>query len=173
MATKTTSKDYLDTWTFSAKEWNLFTREATSLKKEDNIYMAIATLIVGIPFLMLNRRITILMSLFFVIPFAVLVPYVRYRIAVKKLNLLTDKAIVKFYSDYILINGKKVTLFANNKWIKNMKIINGKNGLKLLEIEIAWSARKGDTFDETRVPIPFDKLERAEALIKYYKIYSL
>ena len=68
---------------------------------------------------------------------------------------------------------KKLTLFANNKWIKNMKIINGKNGLKLLEIEIAWSARKGDTFDETRVPIPFDKLERAEALIEYYKIYSL
>lgn len=172
VAKSTKSKDYLDTWTFSAKEWNLFTSEATSLKKEDNIYMAIATLIVGIPFLMLSRKITILMSLFFVIPFAVLVPYVRYRIAIKKLKLSTNKAIIEFYSEYLQINGKKVELFTNNRWIKNMKIIDGKNGLKLLEIEIAWSARKGDTFDETRVPIPFDKLERAEALIEYYRIYK-
>ena len=106
----TKPKDYLDTWTFSAKEWHLFTREATSLKKEDNIYMAIATLIVGIPFLMLNRRTTILMSLFFVIPFAVLIPYVRYKMALNKLKLSADKGIVEFYSDYILINGKKVDI---------------------------------------------------------------
>lgn len=172
MTSKTTSKDYLDTWTFSSKEWYLFTTEATSLKKEDNIYMAIATLLVGIPFLMLSRRVTFLMSTFFVIPFAIIIPYVRYRIAVKNLKLTANKAIVEFYSEYILINGKKIELFNNNKWIKNMKIINGKNDLKLLEIEIAWSARKGDTFDETRVPIPLDKLERAEALIEYYRIYK-
>ena len=49
-------KNYLDTWTFSSEEWKLFKTEASFLKKEDNIYMAIATLIVGIPFLMLSRK---------------------------------------------------------------------------------------------------------------------
>ena len=48
-----------------------------------------------------------------------------------------------------------------------MKIIQIKNGLKILEIELAWKTRKGATFDELRIPIPFDKLERAEALIEY------
>ena len=168
---KTKPKNYLDTWTFSSEEWKLFKTEASFLKKEDNIYMAIATLIVGIPFLMLSRKITILMSIFFVIPFAILVPYVRYRIATNHLKFSGNEAIIEFYSEYILINGKKIDLFGPNKWIKNMKIIDGKNGLKILEIEIAWSARKGDTFDETRVPIPKDKLIRAEALIEYYSRY--
>lgn len=164
----TNSKDYLDTWTFSAEEWKLFKNEASFLKKEDNIYMAIATLIVGIPFLMLSRKITILMSLFFVIPFAILVPYVRYRIAINHLKFSGNFAIIEFYSEHILINGKKIELFSDTKWIKNMKIIDGENGLKILEIDIAWSTRKGNTFDETRVPIPIDKLERAKALIEFY-----
>ena len=34
----------------------------------------------------------------------------------------------------------------------------------------AW--QKGDTFDEVRVPIPTEKIERAEALIEYYRFYK-
>ena len=71
----TKSKDYLDTWIISPKEWNVFIKEANSLKKEDNIYMAIATLIVGIPFFMLGVKIAFLMTIAFVIPFAILVPW--------------------------------------------------------------------------------------------------
>ena len=167
----TNSKDYLDTWTFSSEEWNSFIKEAKLLKKEDNIYMAIATLIVGIPFLMLSRKITFFMTLFFVIPFAIIVPWVRNKMSTSHLKPIKNKAIIKFYTQYITINKRRIDLYADKKWIKNMKIIDGKNGLKLLEIEIAWSTRKGDTFDEIRVPIPTDKLERAEALIEYYESY--
>ena len=168
----TNSKDFLDTWTFSAKEWNLFIKEAKSLKKEDNIYMGIATLIVGVPFLMLSRKITFLMTLIFVIPFAILIPWARNKISTAHLKPIKKEAIVDFYTTYITINNKRIDLYDDKKWIKNMTIIDGKNGLKLLEIEIAWSTRKGDTFDETRIPIPSNKIERAEALIEYYKLYA-
>lgn len=168
----TNSKDFLDTWTFSAKEWNQFIKEAKSLKKEDNIYMGIATLIVGVPFLMLSRKITFLMALIFVIPFAILIPWARNKISTAHLKSIKKEAIVNFYTNYITINSKRIDLYGDKKWIKNMTIIDGKNGLKLLEIEIAWSTRKGDTFDETRIPIPSNKIERAEALIEYYKLYA-
>lgn len=53
-----------------------------------------------------------------------------------------------------------------------MMITPAKKGLQMLEIEIAWHTRKGNTFDETRVPIPTDKLEKAKELIEYYRFYK-
>lgn len=168
----TPNKNYLDTWEITPNEWNSFIKEAKSLKKEDNIYMGIATLIVGIPFLMLSKKITFLMTLFFVIPFAILVPWARNKMSTSYLKPIKNIAFVKFYTNYITINIRRIDLYADKKWIKNMKIIDSKNGLKLLEIEIAWRARKGYTFDEVRVPIPVDKLERAAGLIEYYSTYN-
>lgn len=168
----TTNNNYLDTWEISPNEWNSFIKEAKSLKKEDNIYLGIATLIVGIPFLMFSKKITFLMTLFFVIPFAILVPWARNKISTAHLKPIKNKTIVEFYTHYITINKRRIDLYADKKWIKNMKIIDGKNGLKLMEIEIAWAARKGDTFDETRIPIPTNKLERAEGLIDFYRNYQ-
>ncbi|MGV8946527.1 MAG: hypothetical protein ACOH1N_08870 [Lutibacter sp.] len=167
-----TSKDFLESWTFSSQEWNAFVNEAKLLKKEDNIFMGIATFLVGIPFLMLVRNATLFMATLVVIPFAILIPWLRNKISTSYLKPIKNEAIVNFYTDYISINEKKIDLFANKKWIKNIIIIDGKNGLKLLVIDIAWRTRKGDTFDETRIPIPTDKLERAEALIEFYRFYK-
>ena len=100
MITKASSRDFLDSWTFSAKDWNLFTKEATSLKKEDNIYMAIATILIGIPILMISRNTTFLISLLFVVPFAILIPWIRYVLAVKYLKLASNTSIIEFYSEY-------------------------------------------------------------------------
>lgn len=165
-------KDLLDTWTFTAQEWNVFIKEAKSLKKEDTIYMAIATLIAGIPFLMFIKNISILMASTFVIPLAILIPWIRYKIAIKRLSFVTTNVQVQLYSYYLLINNQKIDLFSKKYWIKNIKIIDGTMGLKMMEFEIAWNTRKGNTFDETRIPIPSNKLEKAEAIIDFYKLYS-
>lgn len=167
-----TNKDYLESWAFSPIEWNTFIKTANSLKKEDNIYMGIAILIAGIPFLMFVRNTGFLMASAFVIPFAFLLPYFRNKIANNTLKATSKDAYVTFYPEFLDVNGKRIELFANKKWIKNMQIIVGNGDLSLLEIDIAWRTRKGDTFDETRVPIPTDKLERAEALIEYYRKYK-
>ncbi len=53
-----------------------------------------------------------------------------------------------------------------------MTIVEFKDSLDLLEFDIAWSTRKGDTFDETRIPIPHDKKNRALELIEFYKYYK-
>jgi hypothetical protein len=112
------------------------------------------------------------MASIFVIPFAFLIPWGRNKFLTSYLKTTNKTAAIHFYSEYVLVNDKRINLFGDKKWIKNMKIIDSKNGLKLLEIEIAWRARKGYTFDEVRVPIPVDKLERAAGLIEYYSTYN-
>jgi predicted membrane protein len=170
----TTNKGQLDTWEFSPQEWNLFVKEAKILKKEDNRYFGAAILIAGIPFLMFFRNTGFLIAVIFVLPFAILLPYLRNKIAKTNsiLKETTKEAYVTFYSEFLDVNGTRVDLFSDKKWIKNMMITPAKKGLQMLEIEIAWHTRKGNTFDETRVPIPTEKLEKAKELIEYYRFYK-
>jgi len=163
--------DFLETWEFSSQEWHSFLKTATELKKEDNIYIAIAFLILGIPFLMLVRGTTFLMATAIVAPLAILISWLRYNYATSYLKLKHKVVKIHFHPDYILINDKKIDINNKNRWIKNMKIVDNKKGLKLLEIDIAWRTRKGNTFDETRIPIPANKLERTQALIEFYSKY--
>ena len=168
----TRNKEYLETWEFSPIEWNSYVKMAKSLKKEDNLYFGVAILIAGIPFLMFVRNTTFLMASIFVIPFAFLIPWGRNKFLTSYLKTTNKTSAVHFYADYVLINDKRINLFGDKRWIKSMKIINTKNSLSLLEIEIAWRTRKGDTFDEVRVPIPADKVERAEGIIEFYRQYK-
>lgn len=170
--TITTSNDLKETWEFSSIEWNAFEKTGTALKKEDNMYMAIGVLIVGIPFLMLKRDASFFTAVLFVIPFAILIPWLRYKLTLSYLKPKPKTVTVQFYPDFILINDEKKVLFSKNRWIKNMKIIDDTNEKKLLEIDIAWSTRKGNTFDELRIPIPPDKASKAEMLIAFYRDYS-
>lgn len=164
----------LDTWVYTSEEWNTYVKEAKILKKEDNRYFGAAILIIGIPFLMYFRYTGFLIAVIFVLPFAILLPYLRNKIAKNNptLNETTKEAYVTFYPEFLDINGTNIDLFKNQKWIKNMMITPAKKGLPMLEIEIAWHTRKGNTFDETRVPIPTDKLEKAKELIEYYRFYK-
>jgi hypothetical protein len=168
----TRNKEYLETWEFSSADWNTYVNTAKSLKKEDSIYMGIAFLILGIPFLMLVRNVSFITASFFVIPFAILIPWLRHKLSTSYLKHKQDVVLVNFYPDYILINDKKIELISKNRWIKNMKIIKDKNASKLLEIDVAWSTRRGDTFDEVRIPIPNNKLLKAEMLIEFYSRYK-
>lgn len=161
----------IETWEYSSQEWNLFVKTAKSLKKEDTIYFGVAILIIGIPFLMMARNTSFLIASAFVIPFAIFIPWLRNKFLNSYLKPSNDIVTIAFFHNYIDVNGKNIDLFGPKKWIRNMTIIKSEKPLLLLEIEIAWSTRKGDTFDEVRVPIPTDKLERAEALIEYYKNY--
>jgi hypothetical protein len=134
--------------------------------------MGIAFLICGIPFLMLVRNVSFIMASLFVIPVAIIIPWLRHKLATSHLKTKQKEVLVHFHPDYILINDKKIDMFSQNRWIKHMKIIDGKNEMKLLEIDVAWSTRKGNTFDEVRIPIPNDKLNKAEMLIEFYSRYK-
>lgn len=160
----------IEIWNFTSEEWNAFTNEAKLLKNEDNIYFGIGILIVGIPYLMFFRNTTFILATAFVLPFAIALPYLRFIIALRNIKPTKKPASIKFYKNYIDMNGKHIELFNDKKWIKFMQILESDKGLPpLLEIEIAWNTRNGNTFDETRVPIPLDKMEKAKELIEFYR----
>ncbi len=159
----------LDTWTFTSKEWNNFVNIEKGNKKEDNIYFGIGILILCIPGLMLFRNASFLIALIFSIPFAILLPFLRIRFSSTHLKSNSKGAVIEIYPKYLLINSKKINLFGKRKWIVDIKIVNTSSNLKLLEFTIEWFTHKGNTNDETRIPIPKGKEEKALELIQFYR----
>lgn len=161
----------LDTWTFTTNEWNDFVAIEKGNKKEDNIYFGVGILLICTPGLMFFRDTTFLMALAFSVPFALLLPFLRIKFSSPHLKNNSRGTIIKIYPNYLLINNKKIDLFGKRKWIMDMKIISTTSNLKLLEFTIEWITNKGNTNDETRIPIPKDKEQKALEIIEFYKNY--
>ncbi|MDC9723686.1 MAG: hypothetical protein PSN34_13070 [Urechidicola sp.] len=163
------SSKILDTWLFTSNEWNDFVSIEKENKKEDNIYLGIGILIICIPGLMLFRGTNFLTALAFSVPFALLLPFLRIKFSSPHLKNNSRGTIIKIYPNYLLINTKKIELFGKRKWIMDMKIITTPSNQKLLEFTIEWMTSKGNTNDETRIPIPKDKEQKALEIIEFYK----
>ena len=141
-------------------------------KREDNFYLAAAIVIGATALLMIARNTTFLMALAFAIPTAILIPWLRYQFLNPHLKNTEQETIVKIYSNCLIVNNKTIHLFNKNRWLKDMQIIDTKSDLKLLEFTIEWGTRRGNTNDETRIPIPANKLEKAKEMIDFYRHYD-
>lgn len=153
-------------WSYSQQEWDEFVDIEKANKKEDNIYFGVGILILGTIVLMLFRQTSFLGGLVFAAPLAFLLPWLRMKISYRHLKKGVVNPFVKIYSHHLLINDKRIELFADKKRVKSLKIIEAKNDKKLLEFDVQWLTRKGPTNDEFRILIPKDKLEEAKSLVK-------
>lgn len=159
----------LETWTFSNEQWKKFVKIEKKNKKEDNIYFAIGILILCTPMLMVLRGTNFITALLFTSPLAILIPWLRQKFGNPHLKEHKGESTVKIFPEYLIVNNKKIDLYGNRKWIKDMRIIETSENFKLLEFTIEWSTRKGNTNDETRIPIPKNKEQRAKELIEFYR----
>lgn len=155
-------------WHYSEKEWNEFVVFERANKKEDNIYFGIGIVILGTFGLMILRQTSFFGALVFAIPLAILIPWLRMKLSYKHLKKSVKDASVKIYIDHLLINNHKIALTGERRRVRNLKIIDGKNGIKLLEFNVQWTTTKGPTNDEFRILIPNDKITEAENLISIF-----
>lgn len=155
-------------WNYSQKEWDEFVVIEKANKKEDSIYFGIGILVLGTIGLMILRQTSFFGGFIFAIPFAILIPWLRMKFSYKHLKKGVKNPSVKIYTDHLLINTHKIELSGKIKRVKSLKIIDAKNGKKLLEFDVQWMTRKGPTNDEFRVLIPTDKITEAEKLISTF-----
>ena len=160
----TKNNEALVEWNYSMEKWNQFVEIEKGNKKEDSIYFGIGILILGTLGLMFLRGTSFLTGLLFAAPLAFLIPFLRMKLAYKHLKKGIKNPTVKIYRDQVLVNGKRIELTNPRKRIKSVKIIDAKENLKLLEIDIQWLTAKGPTNDEYRFLIPDGELPNAEKL---------
>jgi hypothetical protein len=153
-------------WKFDSETWNKFVSIEKKNKKQDNLYFGLGILIIGVPALMFLRDASIWVSLAIVVPLAVLIPFLRQKFAYKHLKA-HDNPNIKFYRNFMVINGNKIELFSDKRRIKSTSIFE-KEGMLFLELTIEWITGKGPTNDEFRVPVPNNDENIANKLLEHY-----
>lgn len=150
------------TWNYSSELWNRYVTVEKNNKKQDNIYLGIGILIPGTLALVFFRDASVLVSLLFVVPIAILIPLLKMKFSYPYLKNNIQHPRVDIYEDHLIINQKKIELKSKKRRIKSIKILEARNDVELLEFNVQWMTGKGPTNDEFRIPIP--KGERPKAL---------
>ncbi len=158
----------LANWTYTPSEWNSYVKITKKLKLEDHIYFGFGILILCTPGLMWIKGTSFFTAILFSAPLALLIPWLRFRFGSPHLKSTKTASYIKIHTNFLNINGQKIPLEGPKKWVKNIKIIEHKEWF-LLEFDIAWNTHKGTTNDETRIPIPPSKLQKALELIDTFK----
>jgi len=91
-------------WKYTDKEWENYVEKEKSNKVEDNIYMGIAIFVFGTIVLMLSRDTSLLTGLFFSIPFAILIPFLRIKLSYRHLKKGVKNPEIKVFTNSLLIN---------------------------------------------------------------------
>lgn len=156
-------------WKYTQKEWENFVKIEKENKKEDNIYMGVAIVILGTIVLMLARDTTLLMGLTFALPMGILIPFLRMKFSYGHLKTGVQHPEIQVFTNYMLVNKHKIALFGDKRHVKKISIVPTDNDLELLEFVVEWFARKGPTNDEFRIPIPLDSIEEARTFVKKYQ----
>lgn len=168
MKMSSNNDNILAIWNYSVKEWNTYVKIERGNKKEDNIYYGIGIILVGVFGLMVFRGTTLPTALLFAVPFAILIPFLRMRISYPFLKKTNKNIAVTIFKNKLLVNSKKIKIYADNRWLKSINIIKSGN-IKLLEFTIEWGTRRGATNDEYRILIPRDKTTEAQEIVNYFR----
>jgi len=160
------NSEVLAYWMFTAEEWKQFLALEKKRRKSSTSYEAAAIVILGTIGLMSMRDASLWMALLVSIVIAAIVSWLRWVLTMNSFGNVLPKNEVTITDQSILINDKLNPYRSENYWLDKIQILDGDPDV--LEITYAWNTRKGNTFDEMRVPIP--KGKRDEALNVINKI---
>jgi len=155
-------------WRYNTVLWQRFSSVQAKQKKIENIIFSLVILVFGMLILMLVKRAPFFIALIFTLPFAILFPLVRFKKSQKYFKQKTQNPEIKIYTNHLEINGVKKQLVSKKYWLLD---VNTKpiGGLDVLCFDVAWSANKGRSNDEFRIPIPPKAVVKAKEIVDFFK----
>jgi membrane protein implicated in regulation of membrane protease activity len=164
-----TNKEVLAQWETDAHTWKAFVKNERNYRNSDNIYYFIGVVLLGTPFLMLARAVPWTGALVFSAVFGLLIVYLRRSLSLKKLQPRSGQVPgqVVIGKGYVVLNGHTFDLYSESRHTTRVQFLPDQQPA-ILEFTIAWITRKGRTFDELRVPVPQNQMEKAKEVVKYF-----
>jgi hypothetical protein len=153
--------EVLTTWAYSISEWKEFMKwekkeRSSGTSMETAIIVGLGTL--AIHFLKGEDWIT---AFAISIVMGLIYGVVKYIITMSSIKLDENKLPeVIITNQSVIVNGRMNRFYGNNLWLGKVEIKETK-AFNILEITYCWSTRRGETFDEIRVPIPKGSLKEA------------
>ncbi len=153
--------EILANWLYSVSEWKAFMKWE---RKERGSTTLMETILIIVPGTFAIRVLkagdwgtALAISLFI----GVLYGVIKYIITLSSLHLGENKMPeVIITKEAVIVNGHLNRFRGNNLWLGKVAV-NDAGSFNILEITYCWNTRKGQSFDEIRVPIPKGYLKEA------------
>lgn len=160
--------DVLAHWSIDRDTWNAFCTNEKKYRKEDNIYFFIAFLVIGTIVLLLTRGASLFGGIFIAALIGGITVAARKKVALKKLQVAHGVPLfVTVGKRHVILNGILYPINTDRMRTGKVRLISDSTPI-ILEFTLYWPTRKGETFDEFRLPLPPDALAQAQAVLAYF-----
>jgi len=159
--------DILATWNYTKEEWKLMTKEETTRRLKEGIWVSLSVGLLAGYILYRYKDTTFLFGFLFSLCIGIFISLVKVLISNNLMMLRKSNSII-ITTNVLIINGKFKTISDNDinlEYIKILKI----NANIFMEFSLQWLTRRGLTNDQMRILVPYKYQNEIEKVLDYYK----
>ncbi len=161
----------LASWEFSIAEWQHFLKKELNNLVTESIILFISIAILGAALLIFTKGASFSIAAIVSAVVGGIIGVLKYLLKKNTLQYHSKKNVsILIGLDSVILNGKLVVLRDENKWLSAVSIKTDQSP-EIIEFVYNWNTRKGNTFDEFRIPIPNDKLSEAKDVVTKIKVH--
>lgn len=151
---KTAIPDVMAHWNIDTPTWEAFKINEKKYRTSDNRYFLAAFLIVGTIILMFSRAAPIFIAAPIVLVIGIITITARKSVALKKLIVAPAVPLsVTVGRRQLIMNGVLYHLQSDRISTRKVRLLTEETPM-ILEFTQYWPTRRGETFDELRIPVP-------------------
>lgn len=153
--------EILANWTFNKSEWLQFITWEKKERRFNTFFESVWILLLGAVFIIVFRNASFLIATSISLSIGITYWIIKIQFTSKPFKNIREENKIVITNAAVIINDSYQPFRNEDYWLGQIKIFEKEN-LNILEIQYHWNTRKGSTYDEIRVPIPYNKKAEAE-----------
>ncbi len=154
-------------WEYSKEAWLQFAQWERKERTTNTAVEAIVLVVLGTLMIIISRGAHSTIALSISIVIAGIYYWLKIWLTLRGITQpdTENRYRVVIHEDGVLVNGRYHALQNQQRW-RGKLTLNEKLVPAILEFTFYWNTRKGETFDELRIPVPADAIAQAKLLVK-------
>lgn len=153
--------EILANWTFNKSEWLQFITWEKKERRLNTFFESFWILLLGAICIIIFRGASFLIAASISLSIGIIYWIIKIKFTSKPFKNIREENKIVITNVAVIINDSYQPFRNEDYWLGQIKIFEKEN-LNILEIQYHWNTRKGSTYDEIRVPIPYNKKAEAE-----------
>ena len=162
----TYTPDIIATWNYTKDEWKLMTKEETTRRWKEGIWVSLGIGLLGGWVISIADGATFLTGFLVSLGVGIFVSWLKVVISNSMFNLRKNNSII-ITTNALIINGKFKTIQdmdINLEYVKTLKIKED----NFIEFSLQWQTRRGMTNDQFRILVPPQYENEMQNVLDYY-----
>ena len=164
---ETYQPDIIATWNYTPAEWKLMTKEETTRRLKEGIWVSLGIGLLGGWVLSLARGATFLIGFMVSLAVGIFISVLKVLLSNNFFKMSFDNKII-ITTNALIINGKFKTIHDNDIHLQYIKPVKIKDD-NFIEFSLEWLTRRGATNDQVRIYVPKAFEHEIKKILDYYE----